>query len=259
MMRQRRFIYSLSMISVVLTLCTSRESCRAGFVFLRPSPYLSVADSPFPVLSNPTFHLEDFENDPGCVPGPGSFCGGGKFDAPGVHMIYGNTASGASVDADDGVIDGSSANGASAIGVPVYANSDFTFWFDAIQFDFDANELGYLPTAVGFVLTAGAGSMSGLTVYDSAGNFTHFDTTGLSLDPNTTSDDRFIGITNPNGISSLIMGRTIIAASGDFVSPRLDHLQYGLWIPEPSAAALVSSALGMLSVFKVRRRRGNKS
>jgi hypothetical protein len=219
------------------------ETCHAEFTFLPPTPYLSVADSPFPVSSNPSFHLEDFEDDPGCVPGPGSFCGGGKFDAPGVRMIHGSTASGASVDADDGVIDGSGADGASAVAVTVFTNPDLTFWFDAIQFDFDSSELGYLPTAVGFVLTAGAGSMSGLTVYDGQGNSTNFDTSNLLLNPSTTSDDRFIGITNPNGISSLVMGRTILAASGDFASPRLDHLQYGLWIPEPSATALVCSAL----------------
>ena len=169
-------------------------------------------------------------------------------------MVYGNTGSGASVDADDGVIDGSGANGASATAVTVFTNPDSSFWFDAIQFDFDSSELGYLPTAVGFVLTAGAGSMSGLTVYDGQGNFANFDTTSLLLDPFTTSDDRFIGITNPNGISSLIMGRTIIAASGDFASPRLDHLQYGLVIPEPNATALVCSALGVILAL----RRGNK-
>lgn len=247
---------SIAVAAVTLSLY---GQCRAEFVFFGPSPYLSAADSPFPVQSNPSFHLEDFENDPGCIPGPDSFCGGGKFDAPGVRMIYGSTANGASVDADDGIIDGSGTNGASAIAIPVFTNPDLTFWFTAIEFEFDADELGFLPTAVGFVLTDGAGSMSGLTVYDGDGNVVHFDTTNLILDPTTTSDDRFIGITNPNGISSLIMGRTIITASGDFASPRLDHLQYGLWIPEPNAIALVSSALGMISVFKARRRRGSKS
>lgn len=88
------------------------RQCQAAFTFLTPTPYLSAADSPFPVLTNPTFNLEDFENDPGCVPGPGVFCGGGKFDAPGVNLIHGSTGQGASVDADDGVIDGSGADGA---------------------------------------------------------------------------------------------------------------------------------------------------
>ncbi len=254
-----RLIRSLSIIWAVLILGTVRESCRAEFVFIGPSPYLSAADSPFPLSTNPTFHLEDFESDPGCVPGPGSFCGGGKFDAPGVHMVYGSTASGASVDADDGAIDGSGANGASATSTPVYANPDLTFVFNAIQFDFDANELGYLPTAVGIVLTDGAGSMSGLTVYDSQGNFANFDTSNLLLNPATTSDDSFIGVTNPNGISSIIMGRTIITASGDFATPRLDHLQYGLLIPEPSMTAFVCSALGVLSALRVRRRLPNDS
>lgn len=94
--------------------------------------------------------------------------------------------------------------------------------------------MGFFPTAVGFVLTSGAGERSGLTVYDADGNSTNFDTTNLLLDPLTTSDDRFIGIINPNGISRLDMGRTILTATGDFNAPIVDHLQYGLLIPEPS-------------------------
>lgn len=212
--------------------------CQAGFTFLPLSPYLSAADSPFPVLTDPTFHLEDFE-DENCVPGPGVFCGGGKFDAPGVNLIHGSTGPGASVDADDGTIDGSGATGASGTSVTIFANPDLTFTFDAIEFEFDQSELGFFPTAVGFVLTSGAGERSGLTVYDANGNSVDFDTTNLLLDPSTTSDDRFIAIINPIGISRLQMGRTIITATGDFNTPRVDHLQYGLFIPEPSTKELV--------------------
>jgi len=248
-MQRRRLIRLLSVLCGVLTLCTIRESCRAEFDFLGPSPYLSAADSPFPLTSNPSFHLEDFEDDPGCIPGPGSFCGGGKIDAPGVRVIYGSTGHGVSVDADDGSIDGSGADGASATASPVYFTPESTFY--AFQIEFDANELGFYPTAVGIVLTDGAGYLSGLTVYDGQGNTANFDTSNLLLDTSTTSDDRFIGITNPNGISSLIMGRTIIAASGDFASPRLDHLQYGLLVPEPTGAALTYLAFGTIPFFRV--------
>ena len=80
-MKRQSITTPLSFLSVVIVICAFRNSCCAEFVFIGPSPYLSAADSPFPLISNPTFHLEDFESDPGCVPGPGSFCGGGKFDA----------------------------------------------------------------------------------------------------------------------------------------------------------------------------------
>lgn len=216
---------------VVLALSLLSETCQAGFTFLTPTPYLSAADSPFPVLTDPTFNLEDFENDPGCVPGPGVFCGGGKFDAPGVNLIHGSTGAGASVDADDGVIDGSGADGASGTAIPIFFTP--TTEFSAFEIEFDANELGFLPTAVGFVLTDGAGSMSGFTAFDSAGNSASFETNDLMLDPLTTSDDRFVGVLNPDGIGRIRVSRRIIIASGDFAIPRIDHLQYGLFIPEP--------------------------
>src|SRR3972149_5042632 len=250
-MRRQYLIRSLSVVWAVLTLCAIQGSCRAEFVFLGPSPYLSAADSPFPVSSNPSFHLEDFEDDPGCVPGPGSFCGGGKIDAPGVRVIYGSTGHGVSVDADDGTIDGSGADGASATASPVYFTPELTFY--AFQIEFDANELGFYPTAVGIVLTDGAGYLSGLTVYDALGNIADLNTWDIILNPATTADDRFIGGTNPAGISSLMFAKSIFDAEPSNV-PRLDHLQYGLWIPEPSAAALICSALGAIPIVRVRRR-----
>lgn len=99
-------------VAAVLTL---GEMCNAEFTFLPPTPYLSAADSPFPVLTNPTFNLEDFENDD-CVPGPGVFCGG-EFDAPGVNQIHGNVILGSSVDADDGVIDNSGQSAFSGVAI----------------------------------------------------------------------------------------------------------------------------------------------
>ena len=253
-MRRKHWMWSLSALSGVVISCMAHASALAQFVFLAPSPYLSAADSPFPLDSSPSFVFEDFEDAPGCVPGPGSFCGGGKLDAPGVRMVNGNTGQGMSVDADDGLIDGSGAEGASASATSVYFNPDMKYWLDAIELEFDADVLGSLPTAVGFVLTSGAGEHSGLTVYDAQGEYAYFDTSGLVLDSSVTSDDRFIGIINPNGIARVTMGRLIFPTSGDFTSPRLDHLQYGLWIPEPGGAALAGTALGILGVLVGRRR-----
>lgn len=232
-------------IAIAFTFLLSAETCCAGFTYLTPTPYLSASDSPFPLNGNPTFHLEDFENDPNCMPGPGVICGGGMLDSPGVNLIYGSTAQGSSVDADDGTIDGSGVNGASAIASPVFFTSTTEFW--AFEIEFDENVLGYLPTAVGIVLTDGAGARSGITVFDAAGNPMDYGTTEIDLDPLTTADDRFIGVTNPAGIRRLVFGKTFLTGVDNITPPRLDHLQYGLLIPEPGAlplailAAIVSS------------------
>ena len=229
-------------------------ACHAAFTFLGPTPYLSAADSPFPIGSNSTFHLEDFEDDPGCVPGPGSLCGGGKLDAPGVRSIYGSTGHGISVDADDGMIDGSGADGASATAAPVFFTPLSTFV--AFQIEFDADVLGYYPTAVGIVLTDGAGFLSGLTVHDADGNVMNYGTGDIDLDPHATSDDRFVGVLNPDGISMLMFGKTILDATPTN-TPRIDHLQFGVLVPEPSSICLVYMMLGALGfalVLSVRQR-----
>lgn len=229
-------------------------TCQAAFTFLPPTPYLSAADSPFPVLTDPTFALEDFEDDSDCVPGPGVFCGGvGKFDAPGVSLINGSTGGGASVDADDGLIDGqgnSSASGQAGL-IFTTGNADYS----AFEFEFDAAQLGCFPTAVGFVVTSGAGSMSGITVFDAFGGSAILSTNDLLLDPNTTSDDRFVAILNPLGISRVSVGKTTIAGALYQSTPRIDHLQYGLLVPEPSGSLLIASAAALLVVRGLLKRK----
>lgn len=168
----------------------------AAFTFLGPSPYLSKADSPFPVFGNhPNFYLEDFEQKEPCVPGEFTFCTGAGFNAPGVRMTQGIAIHGSSVDSDDFAIDGSGVNGGSAM-----AKSDMIIGSSSVSsivFEFDANELGFLPTAVGFVFTDGAGPGSGVGVYDAFGSQASFLTWDLDLDSLTTADDRFIGVVNP--------------------------------------------------------------
>ena len=93
---------------------TSAIASDNGITVLGPTPYLSRADSPFPVNgSSAQFFLEDFEPAPGCVPGDLSFCGGGKFSPKGARLLNGGAARGDSVDGDDGAIDGVGTNGAS--------------------------------------------------------------------------------------------------------------------------------------------------
>ncbi len=237
-MRWRRFIHSLSIVSVVLTLCAIRESCRAESVLLGPSPYLSAADSPFPVDgSDPNFFLEDFEPYEPCIPGEGVICGAGKFDVPGAQLIYGTPVQGPSVEP----------NGHSAVATHlgiVIGGSNFY----AIGVEFDRDELGFWPTSVGMVLTDGSGPFSGLSVYDTLGNRTDFATGDLGIDPLNPASYRFIGAFNPQGISAAVFIERIFDNSPSAI-PRIDHFQYGNAIPEPSTTFLVCTALTIFNLL----------
>lgn len=184
---------------------------RLDKALLGPTPYLSRADSPFDLSGLGTsFFLEDFEDHQLNTPGlsvnngiPASTFGGGIFND--------------SVDADDGVIDGSGTRGDS--------------WFSgAVRFSFDPNVLGGFPTEAGLVWTDGAHGGTNIT-------FEAFDAQGNSLgviignhgDPSAfgeTAEDRFYGVINPGGISAL----SVINATGGL---EVDHVQYGRKEPEP--------------------------
>ena len=169
---------------------------------LGPTPYLCQGDSPFAGVSFDWRYLETFESGmlqvPGVTPSTGVVIGpGGQTD---------------SVDCDDGVIDGNGTNGRS-------------FFSPAgsigIRFTFDAAVLGALPTHAGIVWTDGL-------------NFIHFeafDAQGVSLGTlvgdhadgsfsGTTAEDRFYGVINAGGISSILI-------SNDGGGIEVDHLQYG--------------------------------
>lgn len=105
---------------------------------LGPTPYLSFVDSPFNALQTSGgftyFYLETFEdgllNTPGVSANTGSVLGpGGLTD---------------SVDADDGVIDGSGLTG-----------HTWVFGSSPVIFTFSAATLGALPTHAGLVWTDG--------------------------------------------------------------------------------------------------------
>ena len=203
-------------------------SLDASATFLGPSPYLSFTDSPFVGDSFSYFYLEDFEDL--------------SLNTLGVSVDHGTPVnlsnSGAidSVDADDGVIDGSGANGASI------------FHPTSMAFTFDDAVLGSFPTHVGIVWTDG--TPNGLVTFEA------FDQNGISLGTissnlgdgsfwGTTAEDRFFGATNADGISSIF-----ITDNGTFYDLEVDHLQYGL-VPLPGAVWLFSS--GLLALFGLRK------
>jgi hypothetical protein len=188
--------------------------------FLGPTPYLSQNDSPFAALIGTSgFFLETFEdgalNTPGVTASTGSVIGpGGLTD---------------SVDADDGVIDGSGTNGHSMFAIPGSTGITFTF---------DAAVLGGLPTRVGIVWTDGEGTTT----------FEAFGPGGVPLGQigpvaiadasvaGTTAEDRFFGVINASGISSIRISNTVGGIE-------VDHLQYGV----PASAVVVSASIPALT------------
>jgi hypothetical protein len=194
--------------------------------FIGPLPYVKTADSPFfASITGGTTLLETFES--GALATPGVTASTGAVVAPSSITD--------SVDADDGVIDGSGTGGHSFFSVNGAAGITFTF---------DATVLGGLPTQVGIVWTDGAGT----TLFEA------FGPGGVPLgqigpvaiaDGNITgetAEDRFFGVTNPAGISSIRISNT----SGGI---EVDHLQYG-----PIAAA---PALPTLSINNFSANEGN--
>jgi len=182
--------------------------------FIAPdTPYLSFDDSPFKDVEFDYFHLEDFED--------------GSLNVPGVTASAGTVTSGIttdSVDGDDGNIDGEGSLGHSWLSLTPN---------NTIEFTFDKDVLGDLPTHAGVVWTDvgfsthslgnGYGSVQ-LEAFDADGNSLGIigpkevgDGTGAP----SVSDDRFLGVTHDKGISK------IAVTMPDSQNWELDHLQFG--------------------------------
>ncbi len=205
--------------------------------FFGPTPYTSFAgDSPFNVGGLSYFHLENFED--GALNTPGLSAGAGVVAAPSSLTD--------SVDADDGVIDGSGTGGRS------WFSGGLTSTF---VFDFDAGVLGGLPTLAGLVWT----DVGQMTVGDVGFSSVVFEAFGPGLvslgtiGPSSvgdgsvagqTGEDRFFGVSDLGGIQRIVI---TIADSTDW---EVDHVQYGR-IPAPGSAV----ALGLLGLLAARPRR----
>jgi len=211
----------------LLLLFASSPALAGGGTFLGPTPYLSVANSPFLAdLSAGSMYLDTFEC--GAVVVPGITLSAGTVIPPGFE---GNIDS---VDADDGAIDGSGLGGHS-----LFSGSGSA----GITVTFSQATLGAFPTRVGIVWTDGSGTTT----------FEAFDALGASLgtvgpvdiadgsNSGTTAEDRFFGVIFAGGISAIRISNT---AGGIEV----DHLQYGLYdvgkvgcgVPTPVPTALVT-------------------
>lgn len=214
----------LAYLAGVLGVCLAATSLAGP---IGPLPYLSAADSPWAAVSFSQFYREDFED--------------GALNTPGVIAVGAqsiNPAGGVftdSVDGDDGAIDGSGTNGRSHYTANGVAG---------IEYSFNAGVLGQLPTHAGIVWT---------DLSDTADVFFEaFDSASLSLgviaagalndglSTGETAEDRFLGWEHAAGIA-----RIHIYQSGSDME--VDHLQYGIAVPEPTggALALIAGALFM--------------
>lgn len=191
----------------------------ASATFYGPTPYLSSRDSPFFGTKFSYFYLEDFED--GLLNTPGVTASSGW------SVILGNNEID-SVDADDGVIDGQGNTGKSFFSN--FVSSSLTFTFNAAALG------GNLPTHTGIVWTDANASASRSQV-----EFSALDSSGTSLGSigpfglgdsvisGTTAEDRFFGVYNPSGISSITIS---MHGSNNW---EVDHLQYGSVIEKQTA------------------------
>jgi len=223
------------------------NSADADLIFYGPTPYLSAADSPFAGGTFSYFYRENFEGGSLSTPGVAASAGWSVF-APGQFTD--------SVDADDGVIDGSGTGGHS-----FFSN----FSTNTLTFTFSAGGLGgQLPTDAGIVWTDVGQNNINDTIGLKPVTFSAVNGLGASLGSigpfivgdgvitGTTAEDRFFGVHNSAGISSI----TITMPNSN--NWEVDHLQYGFSpsaVPEPTSWALLSVGLiGGVVWRRIRRR-----
>jgi len=223
-------------------------------IFFGPTPYLSAADSPFDLSGlGTTMFLEDFED--------------GELNTPGILTTSLRPFSPNppfevvdSVDADDGMIDGSGLEGHSARASDgICTDSDPGNCWTTGGVSFDRDELGWLPTAVGIVWTDGS-PMDGVT-------FAYTDSTGRNVFRGEqfflgddsfmgeTGEDRFFGVVDPVGIAGFYLEAGGLSADEPGFDFEVDHLQYGLFVPEPALGALGIFGIVGLWLFSARKTR----
>jgi hypothetical protein len=214
-------------------------SASAAVTYFGPTPYAQRSDSPFAqAIAGGIVRVEDFED--------GLLNTGSAFAACGAP----SNELRPSVDEDDGIVDG---NGTGRSWTNTQGpNCEFSLF----DFRFEADELGRLPNFVGFVVVGIASGefIDGKFLYRAYPSI--FDANGIELSDDrhfelpepgifssgSTEYSRFIGFTSDVGIAKLTIGGV----------GRIDHLQYGYLVPEPSVALLAAAVLG-LAAFRRRR------
>ena len=220
-------ILGTTVLASSLLAAQSAHAESATFIFDPDQPYLSIDDSPFPTDAD-DFALEDFED--GLVDIFGVTIDGGVIRDPSNFTD--------SVDADDGVIDGSGTDGHS------YWQLQGT---EGFTISFDKEALGGLPRLVGYAWTDGnVDGLFRLEAFDNMGVSVFEVVLGNLVHTGTTEEDRFIGVEFARGIASLFL-------STSFGGIEIDHLQYASIVPLP--APLAMGLLGLAGIVVVRRKR----
>lgn len=218
-------------------------SYASAATFYGPSPYLQASDSPFASVnfgvSGGYFYNETFEDHQLNTPGLSANAGGvtSVVFGPSIHD---------SVDADDGVIDGSGLLGDSYFS----ANGP-----GGIRFSFSAATLGHLPNYAGLVWTDGSNPIVA-EAFDSLGNSLGTITGNHADNSNNgeTAEDRFYGFFNSTGISSILISN----GPGGI---EVDHVQYGFGadatgaVPEPSTWAMMILGFAGVGFMAYRKRK----
>ncbi len=183
--------------------------------FIGPTPYKSVADSPFTLAPiGLAAVLETFEDGVSNLPGMTMVPGSVKTPSPTTD----------SVDGDDGAINGSGTGGHSW---SVPANQ-------ILNVNFNAAVLGGLPSKVGFVITSsGSNATVTISVFGPTGLFEGFKNYQFNPGPDgSVNDDFFIGIEFASGISAFAVTTVLNPLE-------IDHVQYVL--PTPGSAVFENS------------------
>jgi hypothetical protein len=223
---------SSTFVGVVLCPCAVLLSARTALAAFTgtSAPYFSSLNSPL-VTGSPGFGLENFESGALALPGVS------------VSSLHGTSVDpGLSVDADDGLIDGSGAAGKSLTVVTQANTMGVTFSFNSIV-------LGSYPKSVAIVVTAAGVNQLVFQSYDASNNVSGTMTLASVNTFSPTGDDFVLWASDPAGISAISLSS--INAAG---FTHLDHLQYDTInaIPAPGAMGAVGVA-GLLGLSRRRR------
>lgn len=236
---------SYNLVLVLLSVFSAGLT-RGEVTWLGPTPYRSVADSPFNLSGlGSTFFLDDFES--------------GIFRYPNLIVvdparIRGPSPLTDSVDADDGQIDGSGSGGRSLVvsgglsTFPTVPPTHESLLRIAVSIDSGYNALGFVWTDA-----LPRHDLYLNVIHSDLHSESHYMDFGQSFMSDTysgeTAEDRFIGFVSDGPIVLI----EIATRSQGFGPPserfEIDHLQFGVQtIPEPDAVVLLTPLIVSLAM-----------